>query len=609
MMQHFISSYGTVDFRTINSLNPVKDIEKISRESFDIIIARGNTAVEVRKAMSNVHVVEFKISSCDILNVLRNNNVKPGQRIAVITVNLDVVGFELIADILGIELLDYRFTSRDKLEETIKTAVRARVDLIVGGSITQLAAQKIGIRTILLTLSVENIRETLEKAFDISHAITLEEVHQRFLAELMDNIQEGIVAIDDHDNVIKINRIAEKMLKVSRDRILNKSVKALPEIFWQDFEGEYDESIVTLHKHLIVVSKTKVIHDGVTFGRTFILYEKSNVERMEHSLKTALYAHEHKAKYTFDDIMTSSPGLRPVISQARKFARTSSNILITGESGTGKEVFAQSIHNASKRRNKPFVAINCAAVPKELLQSELFGYVEGAFTGALRQGKAGLFEIAEGGTVFLDEIAEMDYNTQATLLRVIQERYIIRVGSHHPVAISCSIISATNKKLLKLIDEGKFREDLYYRLNVLALQLPALRDHKEDIIPLLLYFLNKNGSKHKTQFSFSEEARALLESHPWNGNIRELQNFSERLVAVSTSPHVQTHEVRSILGYSTSTERSPIYDLKAIKTIRASEQIEQIRNALLECGGNISAAARKLGISRTTLWRRLKVDS
>ena len=267
-------------------------------------------------------------------------------------------------------------------------------------------------------------------------------------------------------------------------------------------------------------------------------------------------------------------------------------------------------NNESRRKNKPFVAINCAAFPKDLLQSELFGYADGAFTGAQRGGKPGLIEIADGGTLFLDEIAEMDYATQANLLRVVQERYIIRLGSHHPIAINCCIISATNKNLVDMIGKGLFREDLYYRLNVLSLNIPPLREHKCDIISLIHFFLNSSPAKRgNREISLSEHAKSLLESYSWPGNIRELRNFTERLLAMCPSHHIRSKDIQNLLSQDyniAKAEAETASYSNDVKNIRHEAQMKEIREALQESKGNYGEAAKRLGISRTTLWRRMR---
>jgi transcriptional regulator with PAS, ATPase and Fis domain len=283
---------------------------------------------------------------------------------------------------------------------------------------------------------------------------------------------------------------------------------------------------------------------------------------------------------------------------AKKYAEVDSTILIEGESGTGKEVFAQAIHSASSRCKGPFVAVNCGAIPDSILESELFGYQAGAFTGARRDGKDGLFTQAHAGTIFLDEISETSQNFQTTLLRVIQEMEVRPLGSDKVIPIDIRIIVATNRRLKQEVDLGIFRSDLYYRLNILRLNIPPLRYRKEDIPHLVRYFIGHNTAKLGKELSISQGAMACLTNYSWPGNIRELQNAIERLCVTSDV------KIDESLVIETLEECDPEDSQNAdrIDCIRKNHIIE----VLQQCGNNKKIAAEKLGISRTTLWRELK---
>jgi transcriptional regulator with PAS, ATPase and Fis domain len=276
-------------------------------------------------------------------------------------------------------------------------------------------------------------------------------------------------------------------------------------------------------------------------------------------------------------------------------------VLITGETGVGKEVFAQSIHNASPRSQKPFVAINCAALPAPILESELFGYMGGAFTGANPKGKAGLLEIAHGGTLFLDEIAEMDFGIQSKLLRVIQEKRVMRLGSDRVMPVDVRIIAATNKNLKTLIREQKFRADLYYRLNVLRLRLPPLRERKPDIRLFAHYLLQRYEKAAPLKLHWGPDALERLVQHEWPGNVRELQNIVERIVAVCKQQTIPAELISRVMRDDDDLPETPINTVCS----SASER-EVILQALAQTRGRLSAAANALGISRSTLWRKMK---
>ncbi|MGB9840301.1 sigma-54 interaction domain-containing protein, partial [Thermovenabulum sp.] len=286
---------------------------------------------------------------------------------------------------------------------------------------------------------------------------------------------------------------------------------------------------------------------------------------------------------------------------AKKYSQLDSTILIFGESGTGKEIFAQSIHNESKRKNGPFVAINCAALPENLLESELFGYAEGAFTGAKKGGKVGLFELAHNGTIFLDEISEMPLSLQSKLLRVMQEKKVMRLGDDKLIPINIRIICATNRDLLKEVNNGNFRQDLFYRINILPLFIPPLRERKEDIIPLAEYFLKKYSKLiGKNILGFTHSAVDYLLSLDYPGNVRELEGIIERACAVCERKYIGIEDL--IFKYFEINQNK----IKSQELSIEEQEKNLISKALTESKGNISLAAKLLGIHRTTLWRKMK---
>jgi len=283
-----------------------------------------------------------------------------------------------------------------------------------------------------------------------------------------------------------------------------------------------DEIIAYKNTHLSVKTKNMMMH-GLRAGTVVSLLNAAQIQTTEDQLRKKLHYKGHKAKYTFGDIITRSPRMIACIQEAKAFAQTDSNIVVVGETGTGKELLSQSIHAWSRRSQNNFVAINCAALPENLLESELFGYVEGAFTGATRGGKPGLFEIAHNGTIFLDEISEIPLGLQGRLLRVLQEREIMRVGGSRIVSVDVRIVAATNEDLSRRVAEGSFRRDLFYRLNTLPVQVPPLSCRGDDVFLLLEHFRRELGGT----FTLSEPVRDFFRRYSWPGNIRELRNVAE----------------------------------------------------------------------------------
>lgn len=331
----------------------------------------------------------------------------------------------------------------------------------------------------------------------------------------------------------------------------------------------------------------------------------------------------NQARFRFKDIVTTSSSLQETIFLAKQAAASDCNVMIEGESGTGKELFAQSIHNGSSRRNGPFVAVNCGAIPRDLVASELFGYAEGSFTGAKKGGKPGKFELAEGGTLFLDEIGDMPLDQQIVLLRVIQERSVTRVGGEREIPVDVRIISATNHNLLAEAEENNFREDLFYRLNVIGLHVPPLRERKEDILPLFCSFWAKaTGCKAENFLKLLQpDVIDALSRYDWPGNVRELENVADRMMYLSGGKEitvqylpqhllkvVSSKEVREPASLVQNTTTGSIQGLRAErKEASLSRERQRLFSVLEQANGNISAAARALGISRATFYRKLRL--
>lgn len=312
---------------------------------------------------------------------------------------------------------------------------------------------------------------------------------------------------------------------------------------------EFNDEIVLFGNKYLNINKCFIQHFGEINGEYFNIQEITYIKKLEQNLSSKLRLKGHIAKKTFNNIKTLSEEFNKCISLARKIASSNLSVLITGESGTGKEIFAQSIHNESNRKIQPFVAVNCAAMPENLLESELFGYVEGAFTGALKKGKVGLFEQANNGTLFLDEIGDMPINLQTRLLRVLQEKQVMRLGDDKIIDIDVRIIGATNKDLLKMIRENQFRSDLYFRLNVIPINIPPLRERKEDLNTLMQHFM---GNEIKIQ----KEALNKLVGYSWPGNIRELENVSSYISLMSTDNIIKIDDLPHYLIFDESLTKS-----------------------------------------------------
>ncbi|WP_346353346.1 sigma-54 interaction domain-containing protein [Azotosporobacter soli] len=353
------------------------------------------------------------------------------------------------------------------------------------------------------------------------------------LSTVINLSQEGVLLLNAAGDVSLYNNSLARMLDIEEANGCVKNGATMPSVIMNAIRQlEMKDEIIEYKGKTLVVNRKKLECFGETTGNYYNFQEVTYIKQLEQNLTRKLRDKGLVARYSFADIQTNSAKMKTCIELARKIAQSEMTILITGESGTGKELLAQSIHNASARAKQPFVAFNCAAVPESLLESELFGYERGSFTGGLKEGKLGLFEQANNGTVFLDEIGDMSYEMQAKLLRVLQERQVMRIGSQSVVNINIRVIAATNSDIRKKIRLEQFREDLYYRLNVLPLVIPPLRERREDIIYLLEYFLH---DKYGKKLSVDVNARELLMKYRWPGNIRELDNVASYLSFMAES--------------------------------------------------------------------------
>jgi PAS domain S-box-containing protein len=454
----------------------------------------------------------------------------------------------------------------------------------------------------------------------------LKNVHNE-LTNIFDTMSDGVIVLNQEGRISHFNPAAQKIIGYSDEALIGVYIVDLfsgkaPNTLNMFQTGEpFDDREILLDGkrgkiHATASGKPVFGENNQVVGATIILRPMAQVQQLVNSLTGA------QASFTFDSIIGQNEKLRTSVKLAMMAAANNSTVLLQAESGTGKEVFAQAIHNSSMRNNGPFVAINCAALPRELVGSELFGYVEGAFTGARRGGRPGKFELANKGTLFLDEIGDMPLEQQAMLLRAIQEKAILRVGGDTWINVDVRIIAATNKDLLAMVDAGRFRADLYYRLNVVQISIPPLRERREDIRLLFNYFLKMMSPKFDRYITAVDAAVIkCLENYDWPGNIRELQNVVERILLMAEDGHITIEHlppeiVNMAIGHSrerwewepnrisTSFNTSGNRATRKLNALELEQQ--RIIRVLDEYGGNITKAAAALGIARSTLYRKMK---
>ena len=439
------------------------------------------------------------------------------------------------------------------------------------------------------------------------------------LEDILNYAYEGYVLVDPEGKIVKMNY--EKLLGIKEEDAIGKPVEEVIENTRMHIVVKTGikeiRDVQRIQGHDMITNRIPIIKENKVIGAvgTVLFKDISEVKELAHQLldlqsKINKYKGEIEriegTKYSFDSIITRNPKMEYLKKVGRRAAETNSTVLVTGESGTGKELFAHAIHRASYRKEEAFIAINCAAIPRDLLESELFGYDRGAFTGARREGKPGKFEQALGGTIFLDEIGDMPMEMQAKILRVLESKEFERIGSNKKIAFDARVIAATNENLEEAVKKGKFREDLYYRLNVISIEIPPLRERKEDIEPLaknILEFLLeelKLGEKEITR-----ETMNILKRHTWPGNVRELRNVLERAVNLATGKFIMPEHLPERLFGRYDYMAGNMEDIPLLRDVVAEAEIEAIRKALMLANGNKSLAAERLGIHRTALYKKI----
>lgn len=417
-------------------------------------------------------------------------------------------------------------------------------------------------------------------------------------AGILELMEQSLISFDTEGKVTDINASGAKALGLRREQCIGHSLNELLGVnktwLMASDQSTGNFTIKTADGTGLVKAQAKKLYanDGSVQG-VLAAFKKAEPNRV--------LADGLTARYCFDDIITGCPNFRAVIDKCRRVAQGNTPVLLLGETGTGKEVLAQSLHQASTRCAGPFVVVNCAALPAELIESELFGYDEGAFTGSRKGGYPGKFELAHGGTIFLDEIGELPLLAQAKLLRVLQERQVMRLGATKIVPVDIRVIAATNQDLASMVEQGQFRRDLFYRLNVVTVNIPPLRERTDDLLLLVQHFLAKHTRQAgKGSMTCSPGCISKLKTYPWPGNVRELENTLEGLVnlveeSVITSEHLPVHIRKT----------TTVLPENSIGSMRDAEQ-NAIYQSLMANKGNISRTAKMLGIGRTTLYRKVK---
>ncbi|HEY4350576.1 MAG TPA: propionate catabolism operon regulatory protein PrpR [Paraburkholderia sp.] len=602
----------------------------------DVVVAAGSNGTYL-KSRVDVPVVLVNPTGFDVMHALARAR-RDAASVALVTYGETPPEARRFAAAYGLDLLFASYRSAQDAEACVLDLRDRGVDAVVGpGLVTDLAARA-GMEAVFL-YSRASVRAAFDTALDVAHATWTEIARRQRLDNVLQHLRDGVAALDAQGRIEAINQRLAAALGIDPVAAVGRPLAELAPDLAQsapDAEGETLESVRGVS---YVVHRGPLVERGATIGMVLTFQESRAVERLDRTLRSRQRAKQFVARYRLDDLIGECDAIDRVRKLVRRYAKSDATVLIRGESGTGKEMIAQSLHQLSARRDFPFVAINCGAFPEALLESELFGYEEGAFTGARRGGKAGLIEAAHRGTLFLDEIGEMPLPLQSRLLRVLQEREVVRLGSTEPTRIDVRVVAATHRALTDAVDAGEFRADLFYRLNILNVALPPLRERQTDIAPLaaeLLYQAARREPRLAARIGSAVQAARVLTAvqdplarHAWPGNVRELQNVIERIAvelaesdgsAESGKPSASAEraERRHALSLTISDLRTiapEVFDdashaahaSRALTLRQRSRRVEadEIRAALEACGGDRDRVCELLGISKTTLWRKL----
>lgn len=571
---------------------------------------------------------EIEVHDRDMLEAIQRAKLACGKAESVIAyVGLEkyyTAAISLLKE-LDQEVRMYPCRCVEDVGKNVRLAIDEGADAIICGAYATRIVSALGIPYSILCTNDDTLKECYFRAVAVRNAMEVERQRSERRNTILDAATEGLIGVDADLTVEVFNRQAQEIF------CAHWSERAAP----RRLTGLVPPAVTDLCREVIAAGKPiigKMLEQSgknyaVSFqpvashervlGVIIVLQEQEMLSRLETKIRRDSAWQGNIAQYTFRDIKGNSPQIIRAMEMARDFAAVDSNVLIYGETGTGKEMFAQSIHNASSRREGPFVAVNCGAIPATLIESEFFGYVDGAFTGARKGGKTGYFEQAHNGTLFLDEVSELDMPAQIALLRIIQERCVRRVGSDVITPVNARIIAACNTNLLQRVEDGLFRRDLYYRLCVLMLPIPDLDHRPGDVKILADAFFKEYSAAFKKRLTVMPEAMDLLAGQHWKGNIRQLRNFCERLVAITHTPRIDRDLMETELIDCSHFEAgaAPAAAPVAEKQKQKGEGVtvkgrflkwSELENLMREHYGNRTRVAEALGISKTTLWKILK---
>ena len=621
-----------------------------ARQPVDVVVAAGSNGGYLRQHL-DVPVVLVKVGGFDLMQALaqaRRLSHEGAGRIGLVTYEGMAPDLQRFDRLFDFTIAQRSYRTEDEARACVRELQQDGVDVLVGSGVAVDVAEQLGL-TGLFLYSMDAVREALADAVEVARAGRIQQAKRERLNTLLAQLSDGVISVDQQERIETLNPAMAQWLGIAPGAWLGRRLSAAcPELSLQATLrlGQPElEKIERVRGRQLIVNRMPIVEQGVLTGAVLSAQDPISIQRVDRHLRTRAQSHAASGRYELAQFAGRSEASRRVQAMAQRCALSAATVLLLGESGTGKELIAQGIHRASDRRDMLFVAVNCAALSETLLESELFGYEDGAFTGARRGGKVGLFEAAHKGTIFLDEVGEMPLALQSRLLRVLQEREVLRVGAVEPTPVQVRVIAATHRDLAELVAQGRFRLDLYYRLNILRIEVPPLRERLDDLGDIAASLLDKvrdrlGGSARQAGGAVADGAsgvrwemlwQALLAQaprHAWPGNVRELDNLIERLV-VCTPPSqdaLTPHGARALLrqlapelfdgadageaaalpAWAEGGAPADAEDAQALKPAQRLSEREHILATLAACGGDKGLACQRLGISRTTLWRKLR---
>ena len=573
--------------------------------SCKVAISRSGTA-DLLRGVKGLSVVDITASYYEIQRGISNLIEKRCKNISVISQH-NFIGLTHAEFNVG----DVKVTLNPcKNTEDIISTVERRVDCGTDGVLGCVLAIETAKSHNLIVEPLESdffsIKKVILQALEMLEYLNVSQKNFECMESVLDNIDEGVIFFDSDNKPAIYNESALKLMQPeSKEQWFH---------ILEDYMNRANNvpRVVNLNQNKVLfrsipLSGNKFISGNKTSSNVVIMQDSTAIEENAKNIKISSYEKGLFARRSFKDIRFESLVMEDAVALAKRFSNSDSTVMLFGETGVGKEGFAQSIHNNSPRAKKPFVSVNCASLPQGLVASELFGYAEGAFTGARSSGKKGLFELAQGGTIFLDEITEIPLEVQSQFLRVIQEREVMRIGDDRIIPLDIRIICASNKKILPLCEQGKFRYDLYYRLNVLQLTIPPLRERSRDVLVLFKAFMAEFLHKNEEYIQFEDSIRSVLLTYSWPGNVRELRNFAEALSFYGDE--IKLSNVLNILNHDKEVVSAGSDGGQQVLNFKDDMPLVEIEKEyyryMLERHSN-AEVAKLAGISRTSLWRKLK---